>query len=160
MITNGFVEKSNTTLSHFNLQHFLFTKHSLNKKIATLFLDLKKAFDVVDHDILLKKLEYCGFRGHVNVFLKNYLLDRKVKTRINNTVSSVRNVRFGVPQGSVLGPLFFIIFINDISNIFNNDDNINLNIHADDTSLSIFANSNEELSSNMQLYLDYVIGLI
>ena len=82
----GFVEKSNTTLSHFNLQHFLFTKHSLNKKIATLFLDLKKAFDVVDHDILLKKLEYCGFRGHVNVFLKNYLLDRKVKTRINNTV--------------------------------------------------------------------------
>ena len=50
--------------------------------------------------------------------------------------------------------LFFIIFINDISNIFNNDDNINLNIYADDTSLSIFANSNEELSSNMQLYLD------
>ena len=77
------------------------------------------------------------------MFLKNYLLDRKVKTRINNTVSSVRNVRFGVPQGSVLGPLFFIIFINDISNIFNNDDNINLNIYADDTSLSIFANSNE-----------------
>ena len=88
------------------------------------------------------------------MFLKNYLLDRKVKTRINNTVSSVRNVRFGVPQGSVLGPFFFIIFINDISNIFNNDDNINLNIYADDTSLSIFANSNEELSSNMQLYLD------
>ena len=88
------------------------------------------------------------------MFLKNYLLDRKVKTRINNTVSSVRNVRFGVPQGSVLGPLFFIIFINNISNIFNNDDNINLNIYADDTSLSIFANSNEELSSNMQLYLD------
>ena len=108
----GFVEKSNT-LSHFNLQHFLFTKHSLYKKITTLFLDLKKAFDVVDHDILLKKLEYCGFRGHINVFLKNYLLDRKVKTRINNTVS-VRNVRFGVPQGSVLGQLFIIIFINDI----------------------------------------------
>ena len=95
------------------------------------------------------------------MFLKNYLLDRKVKTRINNTVSSVRNVRFGVPQGSVLGPLFFIIFINDISNIFNNDDNINLNIYADDTSLSIFANSNEELSSNMQLYLDRLChGLI
>ena len=106
------------------------------------------------YHILLKKLEYCGFRGHVNVFLKNYLLDRKVKTRINNTVSSVINVRFGVPQGSVLGPLFFIICMNDISNIFNNDDNINLNIYAYDTSLSIFANSNEELSSNMQLYLD------
>ena len=53
----GFVEKSNTTLSHLNLQHFLFTKHSLNKKIATLFLDLTKAFDVVDHYILLKQLE-------------------------------------------------------------------------------------------------------
>ena len=95
------------------------------------------------------------------MFLKNYLLDRKVKTRINNTISSVRNIRFGVPQGSVLGPLFCIIFINDISNIFNNDNNINLNIYADDTSLSIFANSNEELSSSMQFYLDrLVIGLI
>ena len=56
-----FVEKSNTTLSHFNLQHFLFTKHSLNKKITTVFLDLKKAFDVVDHDILLNKIRILWF---------------------------------------------------------------------------------------------------
>ena len=62
------------------------------------------------YDILLKKLEYCGFRGHINVFLKNYLLDRKVKTQINNTVSSVRNVRFGVPRGSVLVH-YFLFFI-------------------------------------------------
>ena len=56
--------------------------------------------------------------------------------------------------GPLLGPLFFIIFINDISNIFNNDDNINLNLYADDTSLNIFVISNNELSSNSQLYLD------
>ena len=83
-----------------------------------------------------------------------YLLDRKVKTRINNIISSVRNVHVGVPQGSVLGSLFFIICINEISNKFNNDDNIHLNLYADDTLRSIFANSNDELSSKLQLYLD------
>ena len=117
--------------------------------IRKLFVDLKKTFDIVDHDILLKKLEYCGFKGHINMFFLNSLLDRKIKTLRINPVSSVRNVRFCVPQGSVLGPLFCIIFINDKSNIFNNDNNINLNLYADDTSLSIFANSNDELSSNL-----------
>ena len=96
-------------------------------------------------------MEYCGFR--VNDFLKSYLLDRKIITNINNTLSSERYISYGVSQGSVLGPLFFIIFINDISNIYNDSDNINLNVYADDTSLSIYANSDYEISENMKLYV-------
>ena len=74
---------------------------------------LKKAFDV-DHSILLNKLEYCGFIGQVNNFLKSYLLDRKTISLINNTLSSERYIIYSVPRGSVVGLLFFIIFINDI----------------------------------------------
>ena len=56
----GFMEKANTTVSHINVQHFIFSKHNANKKIATVFFDLKNAFDVVYNSILLKKSEYCG----------------------------------------------------------------------------------------------------
>ena len=76
---------------------------------------------MVDHDILLAKLECIGFRGDTNLFIKSYLTNRNIITRIDNTLSSRKIIRYGVPRGSVLGPLLFIIFINDISNIFNNE---------------------------------------
>ena len=104
----GFRPKLNTTLAIFNLiKDFIKT---FNKKLYTmaLFLDLRKAFDVVDRDILLRKLEKYGFRGKVNDFITSYLSGRSQYVSINGLDSNVSNCRFGVPQGSVLGHCFLI----------------------------------------------------
>ena len=92
---------------------------SLQEKFITcvLYVDLKKAFDTVSKDILLKKLAFIGVRGKLHEILKSYLTNRKQKTQVNAHLSEETNVEMGVPQGSILGPLLFIIYINDISNI-------------------------------------------
>ena len=80
--------------------------------IAT-FLDLAKAFDTVNHDILLSKLERYGIRGKVLLLLKSYLSDRQQKVRIQNRTSEYKYVSCGVPQETILGPLLFILYMSD-----------------------------------------------
>ena len=82
--------------------------------IGIIFMDLSKAFDTIDHDILLTKLYHYGFRGISHEWFRNYLTNRKQYVSCNTGKSQYENIQCGVPQGSILGPLLFIVYMNDI----------------------------------------------
>ena len=89
-------------------------KHSPEFKLA-IVCDLSKAFDVIDHRILLHKLSTYGIRGNVYTWFENYYSDRTQFVEMDGKISSNQNIYCGVPQGSILGPLLFLIYVNDIS---------------------------------------------
>ena len=106
------------------------------KDTISLFLDLSKAFDVIDHKILEMKLEYYGFRGKFLEFLLSFIKDRKYFVNVNGKNSEIKTVNIGVPQGSTLGPLFFLLYINDMSCCTDEKD-LGLSQFADDSTMSI-----------------------
>ena len=85
--------------------------------VVDCYIDLKKSFGNVNHSILIEKMPHYGIRGHILDWFKSYLNNRKQFTHINHTNSDLNSISCGVPQGSILGPLLFILYINGILNI-------------------------------------------
>ncbi len=114
---------------------------------GVVFLDLKKAFDTVNHSILLRKLSSIGVSPHSLLWFQSYLYKRVQSTKIEGVSSSQCEVKHGVPQGSILGPLLFLIFINDLNQII---ELCGTSMYADDTALFYFADDLEELKVSLQ----------
>ena len=150
----GFIRNSST--SHALYDHYNDIESNLerNNKLASLFLDLMKAFDLVDHKILLNKLKYYGFRGSTNRLIESYLQDRMLSTRIDDELYRRSIINVGVPPGSIVGLLPFILYINDIHMAL---DNLNINckliLFADYTSVSISEPSNKTLCTSLNLVI-------
>ena len=129
----GFRSGYNTTDCLVNLIDEITKALDEGKYALSIFLDLSKAFDTVNHSILLSKLDLYGIRGDENQWFRSYLSNRKQKVFVNGVESNFHLVNSGVPQGSILGPFLFLIYINDFEKATNY---FSLRLFADDTSLT------------------------
>ena len=111
---------------------------------------MKKAFDTIDHKLLLEKLEFYGIRGSVNEWVKSYLTGRKQFVQVNEYSSTLLNILCGVPQGSVLGPKLCILYINDLCNV---SKLVKYVLFADDTNIFKSGDNVQKLCNELSIEL-------
>ena len=125
------------------------------KEVKAVFIDLKKAFDTIEQNLLLEKLENIGMRGHVHKLLKSYLSDRQQCVKSVEFRSEFLPIEYGVPQGSVLGPLLFLDYIDDIQDFCGDSTAI---LFADDAVLKQNAySSTEKFEKSIDSVADYFL---
>ena len=120
---------------------------------GAVFVDLRKAFDTVDHNILLNKLMLIGINDSSILWFRDYLANRLIVTQINNTLSDEQRISYGVPQGSILGPLLFVIYVNDIVKTV---DTCDIHLYADDTVLYFSDKNPRTVQQSLQSDLDKI----
>ena len=156
IITNaqhGFRSKRSTTSALTKFSDEILSNMENGKLCGAVSLDLSKAFDTVDHEILLKKLQWVGVSDFDLQWFKSYLSDRSQRTTCANHMSDALPVTVGVAQGSILGPLLFIVYINDLPEIVKH---CKVSIYADDTILYCFSSSTVILEDSLNADLTVV----
>ena len=142
----GFRKNKSTVQAILDQLEFVYNNLDQSHTVISIFMDFSKAFDCIDHTILLKKLYYYGIRGVPYRWLGSYLSDRKQYVSVNDALSDVCQVTHGVPQGSILGPLLFLIFINDFPDV---NPFFKYSLFADDSTLTCkFSTSDETIIKN------------
>ena len=130
----GFRKDHSTSHALIHLLNKISSAIDQHETTVGIFLDLSKALDTIDHEILFTKLEHCGIHDVALQWIKSYFSYRYQFVQFNQSCSLMQTIKCGVPQGSILGPLFFILYINDLPNA---SELIELLLFADDTRLFI-----------------------
>ena len=146
---SGFLPGKSTVTQLIEVYHQFCKAVDNNKEIRVIFLDISKAFDKVWHRGLLHKLKRCGIGDRILLWFQNYLQSRQQRVIINGQTSNWGDIQAGVPQGSVLGPLLFLIFINDLPQVV---DHCSIRLFADDTCL--FIEVNERIDTAVKINHD------
>ena len=147
----GFQPNSSTELAVLELQDRIVKSIAAHKFCLGLSVDLSKAFDTLNHDILFSKLEVIGIRGITLSWFKSYLSNRKQFVKFKDSNSSFCSITCGVPQGSILGPLLFLIYMNDLPSTLSSSIAI---LFADDTTLLIDNNNYDALIDQMNIEVE------
>lgn len=149
----GFLEKSSTTSAALQALSVIQNSIKNGKKTAAIFIDVKKAFDSINHETLLTKLKHLGIRGPANEIIQDYLFNRKQTVSSEEEVSPARSFRYGVPQGSNLSSLLFLIYVNDCLNLKLNG---HIQMYADDTIVIFSADTIQQLYQHMDSDLNKI----
>ena len=131
---HGFRRNHSTSTAVFTLVQYIYDKLENRNYVGCIYVDYSKAFDTLDHEILCKKLERFRLDKNVVNWCRDYLYKRKQRVKVNEVISDFADVTYGVPQGSILGPLFFIMYVNDVITSFD-ENSPNIILYADDTAI-------------------------
>ena len=152
----GFRKQHSTNLALTFLYEYILKQRDNDNSVCDIFMDLAKAFDSVSHRILLSKLEHYGVKGNAIRLIKSYLTNRMQYIESNEQTSKMLPITIGVPQGSVLGPFLFLVYINDLPNSCDSE----ILLYADDAVLLCKDKTHDRLKSKSEKEFQKIESLV
>ncbi|CAH2093523.1 unnamed protein product [Euphydryas editha] len=151
---HGFRSNKNTATALSEFSDDVNNAFNNRDMVVVLYIDFKKAFDTLEHECLLQAMEECGIRGPVNAWFRNYLENRKIVVRINGVDSNTGKIKYGVPTGSVFGPIGYTMHVNSLVNVVRN---CRIYMYADDICLDYSGRDGGQLQMKIQQDFNNVI---